>query len=383
VGIVLLAAVVISIFYFAADPPKDDVLRASGTIEATNIDVSFQIPGRITEVLVSEGQPVKIGTVLARLEAEERNEYLNQIKASLDVVTSQVRQQEIAVALRQQVLDNQIAQARGQVEALASAAERQRLGSRPQEIRVAEAELAQAEAILTQRQADFRRVADLTKAGVMPQQQFDAAQAQLRAAETNRDAAAERLALMREGARREDVAEAEARVKTAQAGVGIAEAGGKEVDIQREALEAARARERELQAQLEAAKTQLRHAEIQSPLQGVVLTKNVESGEVVNAATPVVTIANVDQLWMNIYIPETQTGLVKLDDAVDISVDSFPNETFMGKVTFVSSKSEFTPKTILTPEERVKLVYRVKVSIENTNGRLKPGMPADALIRLR
>ena len=248
---------------------------------------------------------------------------------------------------------------------------------------MAEAELAQAEAILTQRQADFRRVADLSKAGVMPQQQFDAAQAQLRAAETNRDAAAERLALVREGARREDVAEAEARVKTAQAGVGIAEAGSKEVDMQREALEAARARQRELLAQLEAAKTQLAHAEIRSPLDGVVLTKNVESGEVVNAATPVVTIANIDQLWMNIYIPETQTGLVKLDDAVDISVDSFPGETFKGKVTFVSSKSEFTPKTILTPEERVKLVYRVKVSIENTNGRLKPGMPADALIRLR
>src|SRR5881296_58423 len=356
-GIVLLAAVGISILYFAADRPNHDVLRASGTIEATNVDVSFQIAGQITEVLVTEGQFVKTAEVLARLAAEEHNEYVNQIKASLDVVTSQVRQQEIAVALRKEILESQIAQARGQVEALASAAERQRVGSRPQEIRVAEAELAQAEAILTQRRADFRRVADLSKAGVMPQQQFDAAQAQLSAAETNRDAAAERLALVREGARREDVTEAEARVKTAQAGVGIAEAGSKEVDIQREALEAARARQRELRAQLEAAKTQLAHAEIRSPLDGVVLSKNVESGEVVNAATPVVTIANIDQLWMNIYVPETQTGLVKLDEPVDINVDSFPGETFKGKVTFVSSKSEFTPKTILTPEERVKLVY--------------------------
>src|SRR2546422_3235190 len=116
----------------------------------------------------------------------------------------------------------------------------------------------------------------------MPQQQLDAAQAQLRAAEKNRDAAAERTALAREGARREDVAEAEARVKTAQAGVGIAEAGRKEVDIQGEALEAARARERELLAQLQAAKTQFGHTEIRSPINGVVLTKNVESGEVVS-----------------------------------------------------------------------------------------------------
>src|SRR5437867_12357957 len=98
-GIVLLAAVGISILYFAADRPKEDVLRASGTIEATNVDVSFQIAGRITEVLVTEGQSVKTGEVLARLAAEDHNEYLNQIKASVGVVTSQVRQQQYGVAM--------------------------------------------------------------------------------------------------------------------------------------------------------------------------------------------------------------------------------------------------------------------------------------------
>ena len=86
---------------------------------------------------------------------------------------------------------------------------------------------------------------------------------------------------------------------------------------------------------------------------------------------------------MNVYIPETQMGCVKLGQDVDIRVDSFPNETFKGKVTFISSKSEFTPKTIQTPEERIKLVFRVKVSIQNTNQRLKPGMPADAEVRLK
>src|SRR5437867_12707877 len=116
-GVVLLSAAGISIFYFAADRPNEDMVRASGTIEATNVDVSFQITGRITEVLVTEGQWVKTGDVLARLAAEEHNEYVNQIRASLDVVTSQVRQQEIGVALRKEVLENQIAQARGQVEA--------------------------------------------------------------------------------------------------------------------------------------------------------------------------------------------------------------------------------------------------------------------------
>jgi HlyD family secretion protein len=114
----------------------------------------------------------------------------------------------------------------------------------------------------------------------------------------------------------------------------------------------------------------------------VIVTRNVESGEVVNPGTPVVTVANIDELWMNVYVPETQTGRVKLGQAVRIYVDSFPGEEFKGKVTYISAESEFTPKTIQTAEERVKLVYRVKVSLENTGQRLKPGMPADAEILL-
>jgi len=185
-----------------------------------------------------------------------------------------------------------------------------------------------------------------------------------------------------EGSRRLDIAEAEARAETAQAGVSVAQAASREVEIQRAALSSAQSREKELRAQLEAAKTQLGYTEIRSPLDGVVLTKNIEPGEFVNPGTPVVTIANIDDLWMNIYIPETQTGLVKLGQDVRVTVDSFPNEAFKGKITFVSAESEFTPKTIVTQEERIKLVYRTKVSLENTQQRLKPGMPADAEIPL-
>jgi HlyD family secretion protein len=109
----------------------------------------------------------------------------------------------------------------------------------------------------------------------------------------------------------------------------------------------------------------------------------VESGEVVNPATPVVTLGDIENVWMNLYIPETQTGHVNLGQRALIRVDSFPHETFEGKVTFISSESEFTPKTIQTPEERVKLVYRVKVSIMNPDRKLKPGMPADAELILQ
>jgi HlyD family secretion protein len=380
--VALLAVASLLIGYLLTQRQTENILRASGTIEATDVDVSFQIAGRVTEVLAVEGQAVKAGDILARISAEELTERLHQIQASLDAAVSQVRQQEKTVEFRREVVEGQIGQAQGQAAASRAAADRVREGSRPQEIRVAESELAQAEAQFVQRRADFERISALTKEGVFPQQQLDTAESALRSAESSRDAASQRLALAREGSRHQDIAEAQAHFETARAGVDVAEASRKDVDIQSTALSTARAREKELRAQLEGAKTQLSYTEIRAPLNGVVLTKNVEAGEFVNPGTPVVTIANIDELWMNIYIPETQTGLVRLGQAVQVTADSFPNETFQGKITFVSSESEFTPKTILTQEERIKLVFRTKVSIEGTQQRLKPGMPADADIQL-
>ena len=377
VGAVLLVA------YYFRHQKNENLLRASGTIEATDVDVSFQIAGRVSEVLAVEGQSVKAGDVLARVGAEEFKERVHQIQAALEAASSQVRQQEKTVQLRREVVEGQIAQARGRADASRASAERVREGSRPQEIRVAEADLAQAEAQLIQRRSDYERISGLVKEGIAPKQQLDAAEAALRSAESARNAASERLALAREGARRQDIAEAQAQVETAQAGVNVAEAARREIEIQAAVLASAQATEKQLRAELETAKTQLGYTEIKSPMNGVILTKNVEVGEFVNPGTPVVTLANIEDLWMNIYIPETQTGLVKLGQEVRISVDSFPKETFKGKITFVSSESEFTPKTILTEEERIKLVFRAKVALENTDQRLKPGMPADAEIELQ
>lgn len=381
--LIVVGAATLAYFLFFQTAERDDVLLASGTIEATEVDAAFQIPGRIAEVMVAEGQMVKAGDVLARMSPDELQARVAQIQASLDAVRSQARQQQAAVELRRGLVENQIQQARSQAEASRMIVERLREGSRPQEIRVAESAVTQAEAELERRRNDLQRMATLLERGAVSRQEHDFARTAFVSAETTLQAARERLALSREGARREDVAEAEARYRAAQAGVGMAEAARSEIEMQQQALQAARARERELEAQLEAAMTQFGYTEIRSPITGVILLKNVESGEVVNSGTPVVTIGDLDNLWMNIYIPETRTGLVKLGQPVRVSVDSFPDEAFAGKVTFISSESEFTPKTIQTEEERVKLVYRAKVSLENTRQKLKPGMPADAEIRLQ
>ena len=380
---IVAVAVVFAYLYLYPRNDNSDVLRASGIIEATEVDAAFQIGGKVVEVAVREGQSVEQEDVLARMAAEELEARVNQIQASLDGITSQTRQQQAALEMRRDVVENQIRQARGQADAARMVAERLREGSRPQEIRVAEAAVTQAEAELERRRNEHQRMAKLLEAGAISKQEYDVARTTLVSAESALQTARERLALTREGPRREEIAEADARLRSAEAGVGIAESGQKEIEIQQEVLEAARARERELRAQLEAARTQLGYTEVRSPLDGVVLLKNVESGEVVSPGTPVVTVGDIQNLWMNIYIPETQTGLVKLGQSVSVRVDSFPDETFAGKVTFISSESEFTPKTIQTREERVKLVYRVKVSLENTQQKLKPGMPADAEIQLR
>lgn len=379
-AIVLAAS--LGYYYFRQRTP-DGVLRASGTIEATKVDISFQIPGRVVELLAREGDPVKSGAVLARMSADELNARVNQIQASLESISSQAAQQQAAVEMREAVIDNQIKQAQGQADAARVAVERLREGTRPQEIRVAEAALAQAEAEMEKRKNDAQRLATLLAKDIVSKQEYDTVHTAYIASQTAVTTARERLALAREGARKEDVAEAEARLRSATAGVGIAEAGRKEIDMQRRALDAAHARERELRAQLDAAKTQLGYTEIKSPIDGVVLIKSVESGEVVNPGTPVATVGDIQNLWMNIYIPETHTGRIQLGQVVQVRVDSFPNETFIGKITFISSQSEFTPKTIQTEEERVKLVYRVKVSIEGSGQKLKPGMPADAEITLK
>lgn len=377
VGVIALLA---GAFYFFRPRSGSNVLRASGTVEATDVDVSFQISGKVQEVLVSEGDAVKPGKLLALLSSEELEARVKQVQASLEAVSSQAQQQQAALELRRNVVDNQIKQAQSQADAARMQLERLREGNRPQEIQVAEAAVAQAQAELDRRKNDFDRMTSLLDRGAVSRQEYDAAQSAYLTAQSAVQAAREKLALAREGARREDIGEAEARLRAAEAGVGVAQSGRGEVEVQRKVLDAALARERELQAQLDAANTEFRYTQIQSPIEGVVLVKSVESGEFVNAGTPVVTLGDIDNLWMNIYIPETQTGLVNLGDEVGIKVDAFPNETFRGRVTFISSESEFTPKTIQTQEERVKLVYRVKVSLENTGRKLKPGMPADAEI---
>ena len=137
-----------------------------------------------------------------------------------------------------------------------------------------------------------------------------------------------------------------------------------------------------LQASLDLAKTRLGFANLVSPLNGFVLVKSALSGEVVQIGAPVFTVIDLNNIWVTAYINETDLGKVKLNQEAEVVTDTYPGKQYKGWISFISSQAEFTPKTIQTTEERVKLVYRIKVRVDNSSLELKPGMPADAYIHL-
>ncbi|HLN91927.1 MAG TPA: efflux RND transporter periplasmic adaptor subunit, partial [Patescibacteria group bacterium] len=223
-------------------------------------------------------------------------------------------------------------------------------GSRPQEVARASAAVAAARAEAERLSADLERARTLHARDVISRQEFERARAAYEVAEERRNEAMESLHLVEEGPRREQIERARAQVRQAK-----------------EALELAR--------------TRLSYAAIASPLAGVVLSKNAEPGDYVAPGTPVVTVGSLKDPWLRAYIEETDLGRVKVGQAVEVTADTYPGKKYAGRISFISSQAEFTPKNVQTRKERVKLVYRIKVDVSNPDMELKPGMPADAAIR--
>jgi HlyD family secretion protein len=151
-------------------------------------------------------------------------------------------------------------------------------------------------------------------------------------------------------------------------------------DLAKTKADADKANVEALEASLDLANTRLGFAELNSPIDGFVLVKSAEAGEFVQAGSTVFTVANLKDIWLTAYINETDLGRVKLNQSADIITDTYPGKVYKGRISFISQESEFTPKQIQTSEERVKLVYRIKIQVDNTNLELKPGMPADGYI---
>jgi HlyD family secretion protein len=294
-------------------------IKISGNIEATVADVGFKISGRIVNRYVEEGDSVQKGKVLARLDDEDLRNRLELARATR--VSAQAR------------LDKLLA------------------GSRPEEIKEAEAAVNQAKFDFDNKQIQYGRMKLLYERQVIPKETYDNTETALKVAQATLERATQNYLLVKEGPRKEDIEDARAQVEQAKASLKLTE-------------------------------TQLSYTVLYSPFSGVVLVKSGEIGEVVNPGTPVLTLADIENVWLKAYISETDLGKVKWGQEVIVTTDLRPTKAYKGRISFISSQAEFTPKNIQTEKERVTLVYRIKVDISNLDRELKPGRPADGKILL-
>ena len=313
--------------------PPDNSIRVSGHVEATEVQVAADVGGRIVDLKVDEGTRLMQGDIIAVLDARDTELQIQRAKADRAGASAQLR----LVEAGSRVED--IRQAQAQVDA-------------------ARAEVTTIEAELKSAQLDLDRFETLLKANAGSVKQRDDAKARVdvaveraRAAKERERAAREALARLQKGSRPEEIDAARARVAAADAQIAIFEKS-------------------------------VRDASVVAPVAGVVTQKLVDAGEIVARGTPLVVITDLDHAWANLFVPEPVIPRVKLGQPATVRTDA-GGQPISGTVTYISPKAEFTPRNVQTAEERSKLVYRIKVTVDNRAGVLKSGMPVDADLGLQ
>ena len=369
--VVVIFAVIILLLMRNGDNGDPKSIKVSGNIEVTDAELSFKIAGRVLERLVSEGESVEEGQLVARLEDSDLAQEV--ILRRAEVRASQATLDELEAGYRPE----EIGQALAAVQRSQSRLEELKAGSRPQEILAAEAAVENARVNVDHLRIEYDRQARLLKGNTISQREFDRAKSEYDRALSGLQEAEEKLKLVKEGPRREQIDQAGSALDEARERYEMLKKGPR-----KETIAQARARVEQAEAALGMAEIRLGYAVVTAPFPGIVLSENVESGEFAAPGTPVVTLGNLQDVWLRAYISETDLGRVKLGQSVRVATDTYPDKTYEGRISFISSEAEFTPKNIQTEKERVKLVYRVKIDIPNPDMELKPGMPADAEIDL-
>lgn len=317
-AIIVIIVVLVGLAIYKMQSSKVEGLTATGTIEITRTDITPKVSGYIGELLIKEGESVTRGQVVARISRP-------------DLEAQKLRDEAALVKAQIQLLDL-------------------KKGSRVQEISEAEATIASGQAVYDKAKRDYERQQDLFLQGAVAAQQLDATRSAYEVAASNLAAYQARSSLVAAGYRPDVITAQQAEVERSQAIVQLA-------------------------------KTTLDDLIILSPLDGVVFTKNYEQGEYVNAGAAIATIGNGRDCWVKVYISSAQLGLIGVGQNVAVMVDSFPNREFSGQIKEISQQAEFTPRQSITKQERANMVFAVKVKIDNVEGILKPGMPADVVIR--
>ncbi|MBI1747105.1 MAG: efflux RND transporter periplasmic adaptor subunit [Acidobacteria bacterium] len=361
---------------------ENGAILLSGNIELTQINIAFKTPGRLIEINVDEGAPIKKGMVVARLDAEQIKQQRGREQAGVTGVESQLAQLRTAILWQKETLaaEKQLRQA--EVNQAEARLQELLAGARKQEIRLAQAAAEEARTQHAQAKKDWERSQALFKNDDISSAQYDQFKLRYEATRAALTQVEERLAMVVEGPRHEEIELARAQVARAKAAMRLSEANQMELRRKEQETDARRAEIERAQAQVAIADTQMEDTTAKSPIDGVVLVKAAEVGQVVAAGTTVVTVGDIDHPWLRGYINEKDLGRVKLGAKVKVTTDSYPGKVYWGRVAFIASEAEFTPKQIQTPEERVKLVHRIKIDLSNPQQELKLNMTADAEIAL-
>ena len=345
---ILFAAVAWTVKYYVLPrffpAPEENVVRASGRIEGREVSVGPKdIQGRVKRLLVDEGASVEEGQLLAELDSKQLDARTAAVEANISNFTEQIQQASIDLAYTRKSADASIAAAEAAV------------GS-------AESHLARAKAVLAASTMDYDRANELFDKGLIPKSSLDQATMAIQTSQADVDASEKDLA-------------------HAKAGMDVALASKDAVAMKAQQIRVLEQSRRAAQAQLAEAKANSAERQITAPIRGTILSRPVEVGDIVGAGSPVFVMVDLNRLYLKVYVPETQIAKLKLGAEAAVTVDAFPGRTFPAKISKVYEQAEFTPKNVETPEERVKLVFGVELSLLNNEGILKPGMPADCAIR--
>jgi HlyD family secretion protein len=329
----LLACLAAGVVGSCAPKPPVDRVRASGQVEATDVTIASQVAGRLLEVRVAEGDRVKSGMVVAVIDTADSALGLRRARAELEQADAQLR------LLRAGPRLEDVRQAEAQ------------LATAESDIGAAESELAAA-------QADADRFEMLLDSNSGSRKQRDDAV-------TRRDVAARRLQGMRD------------RARAASENLARVRAGAR-----REEIDAARARVLAANAQIAIWEKAIADATVIAPIDGVVTEQLLDAGELAQPRAPILVLTDLDRAWANVYVDEPFLPRLRLGQPATILTDA-GGPGIAGTVVFIAEKAEFTPRNVQTAEDRSKLVYRIKITADNRNGTLKPGMPVEAEIPLQ
>jgi len=375
--LVLLLGVGASV-YWGQRQERQTELYYSGTIEATQANLAFQVSGRVQEVFFDEGQVVEKRQLLVVLEPEEFK--ARRDRAQSEVIRSRegLKQLETLLELNRKVLPAEVERAEASVRGLQSQLAELEAGYRVQEVKQARYAYEQAQFALEEARKDKARFDTLFERKIIAEKDKDATDLRYETALKAYERAKQALELLKEGYRKESIEIARSKLAEGQAALKQSRENLKKIEALESEVKAAKAQVLSAKAALELADIQLQYCELRAPFQGIIVSRNVEPGEVVSPGQEVISLADLSKVHLKVFVAETEIGMVKPGQKAEVKTDTFPAKTYPGNVSYISPEGEFTPKIIQTHKERVKLVYLIKIIIPNPNLELKPGMPADA-----